>query len=262
MKIAVLFDGAGLARLGLERAGHECVGFELDPAKHHLGQYVGSGNTVLADATTVDLSRFEAVWASPPCQWLSSARTQGDPISSYAVNYLDWSLNLMKEWSNLKALWVENIVSQKGENNNWGTQYNAAQFLNTPVQNRNRTIGGSYIQPVLFRPYKRAYEGLCPAITATEYKGCATDHRRASRFYGRKLTLEEAAYHQGFQIPLQWYQQPEWFERKGKNDKKGRKTRVAWLENLYEAVGNGVPVYMAEAFGRAYSTADTEALAS
>ena len=27
MRIAVLFDGAGLARLGLEQAGHTCVGF-------------------------------------------------------------------------------------------------------------------------------------------------------------------------------------------------------------------------------------------
>ena len=44
LMILVLFDGAGLARLGLERAGHTCVGVELDPCKHWLGQYVGSGN--------------------------------------------------------------------------------------------------------------------------------------------------------------------------------------------------------------------------
>lgn len=59
MKIAVLFDGAGLARLGLELAGHECIGFELDPWKHHLGSMVGSGRCELADATEVDLSGFD-----------------------------------------------------------------------------------------------------------------------------------------------------------------------------------------------------------
>ena len=55
MKIAVLFDGAGLARLGLEQAGHDCIGFELDPWKHYLSTWVGSGNCVLADARKVDL---------------------------------------------------------------------------------------------------------------------------------------------------------------------------------------------------------------
>jgi site-specific DNA-cytosine methylase len=35
MKIAVLFDGAGLARKGLEDSGHECTGFEIDPVSHY-----------------------------------------------------------------------------------------------------------------------------------------------------------------------------------------------------------------------------------
>ncbi len=38
MNIAVLFDGAGLARLGLEQAGHTCTGIELDPLKHMLSK--------------------------------------------------------------------------------------------------------------------------------------------------------------------------------------------------------------------------------
>lgn len=49
MKIAVLFDGAGLARLGLEQAGHECIGVELDPVAHYLGQFVGSGECCHGD---------------------------------------------------------------------------------------------------------------------------------------------------------------------------------------------------------------------
>ena len=92
MKIAVLFDGAGLARLGLEQAGHECTGVELDPAKHYLSQFVGSGNCILADATTFDVSGFDAVWASPPCQQRSSARTQGAPTSQFSGDFVDYSL--------------------------------------------------------------------------------------------------------------------------------------------------------------------------
>jgi site-specific DNA-cytosine methylase len=234
LRIAVLFDGAGLARLGLEQAGHECVGFELDPMKHMLSRHVGSGNCVLADATQVDLSGFDAVWASPPCQVHSIARTQGAPKSPYSQDYLEWSLSIDKP-----ILWVENVV-RPGQKP-WGKLYNAAQFLPEPIQNRNRMIGGRYKKPKVFRRYKRSFPGICPAITATEYKGCATDKRRASRFYGRKLTIEEAAFHQGFEIPEAWYEVPEGF------------TKAQWYRNIYEAIGNGVPVYMAKAFGEAYS---------
>lgn len=94
MNIAVLFDGAGLARLGLERAGHTCTGVELDPLKHHFSQFVGSGNCVLADAITFNVSGFDAVWASPPCQQRSSARTQGAPISEFSGDFVDYSLSL------------------------------------------------------------------------------------------------------------------------------------------------------------------------
>lgn len=237
MKIAVLFDGAGLARLGLEQAGHECVGYELDPAKHYLSLMVGSGNCVLADATKVDLSGYDGVWASPPCQERSWARTQGNPISKYATDYVDWCLRLTHT-----VLWVENVMSR---DNTWGLKYNAAQFLQDPIQNRCRIIGGRYEQPKVYREYKRFYKNLqiCPAITATEYKGCATDKRRASRYYGRRLSLEECAYHQGFTIPSGWYNVPDWW----------KESKTKWLYNLYESLGNGVPTFMSRAFGSVYS---------
>ena len=75
-RAAVLFDGAGFARLGLEQAGWECVGFELNPMAHWLSQFVGNGNVVMQDVRTVDLSGFDAVWASPPCQKRSVARSR------------------------------------------------------------------------------------------------------------------------------------------------------------------------------------------
>jgi site-specific DNA-cytosine methylase len=234
MKIAVLFDGAGLARLGLERAGHDCVGFELDPNKHELSKTVGSGNSILADVRDVDLSSFDAVWASPPCQSRSTARTQGAPTSDFADDLLQWSLDLPHD-----ILWVENVTVQH-KDNDWGTVWNAAQFLPTPIQNRNRVIGGTYELPHVYHEYKRRFEGVCPTITASEYKGCATDKRRASRFYGRRLTIEECAFHQGFGIPNAWYNVPDGW------------TKAQWYRNIYEAIGNGVPPYMSYAFGKVY----------
>lgn len=221
----------------MERAGHDCVGFELDPLKHELGKNVGSGNVILADAIEVDTSSFDAVWASPPCQRHSSARTQGEPVSDYSTDYLEWSLSIDKE-----ILWVENVIPQ-GKLPTWGKPYNAAQFSQNPLQNRNRMIGGNFKEPNTYREYKKYYSDMdiCPTITATEYKGCASDKRRASRFYGRRLTIEECAYHQGFIIPSEWYDIPEGF------------TKAQWYKNIYEAIGNGVPVYMAEEFGKVYT---------
>lgn len=236
MKIAVLFDGVGGARLGLERAGHEAVGFELDPWKHHLGQFIGSGNVELADVRDVDLSGFDAVWASPPCQIRSSARTQGDPVSEYSVDLLQWSLDI-----ETPVLWVENITVQGRHGNEWGKVWNAAQFLEEPIQNRNRVIGGRYEDPEVFHPYKRSFPNVCPSILASEYKGSRNDQRRASRFYGRRLTVEECAYHQGIEIPSEWYDVPDGF------------TPAGWRRQLYEGIGNAVPVYMAEAFGKVYA---------
>ncbi len=233
MRIAVLFDGAGLARLGLEQAGHECIGVELDPIKHYLSSFVGKGICHLGDACSFDLSGFDAVWASPPCQQRSQARTQGLPKSSFCNDLVDWALRI-----STPVLWVENVIA---DGKNFGPIYNAAQFIDPPIQVRNRIIGGRHILPKVIRRYSRAIKGVCPCITATEYRGCASDKRRASRFYGRKLTLSECAYHQGFEIPQQWATPPTWFEG----------TAIQWGYQQYEAIGNGVPVYMAKAFGDA-----------
>lgn len=247
MKIAVLFDGAGLARLGLEQAGHECVGVELDPWKHHLSKLTGSGNSILGDATEFDLSGFDACWASPPCSKRSSAIKDltgkgGLRDPKYQQDYLEWCLASIST----PVLWVENVTVQGSVGNDWGTTYNAAQFVDPPIQNRNRVIGGRYAPPAVFAPYRRAFPGVCPCVSATEYKGCASDKLRASRFYGRKLTIFEAAYHMGLEIPAMWHDIPP-------NFMPGYRHRgVHWERNIYEAIGNGVPVYMAKAFGEAY----------
>ena len=116
-RAAVLFDGAGFARLGLEQAGWECVGFELNPMAHWLSQFVGNGNVVMQDVRTVDLSGFDAVWASPPCQKRSVARA-GSGYSAegkYKDDLLDWSLSIPQRFPNIKYLWVENVADRDWE---------------------------------------------------------------------------------------------------------------------------------------------------
>lgn len=252
----VLFDGAGLAAHGLRKAGWETHGVELNPVAHHLARLLldweGDTSSTVTQGDVLELSReyissFDAVWASPPCQVHSAARTQGAATGPFAQDLLSWSLGLSDL---VPVLWVENVAAQSPPRNAWGTTYNAAQF-GTP-QNRNRVIGGKHPAPETQSEYRRWVEGLCPCITATEYKGCATDTRRASRFYGRRLTLEECAHHMDLPAGVVdvWRAHPVsadvWEAAHGTT-----LTPARWRNAIYRAIGNGVPINMAKAFGLA-----------
>jgi DNA (cytosine-5)-methyltransferase 1 len=65
-----LFCGAGGAAMGYHRAGFDVVGIDNRPQRHYPFRFI------LGDALNppVDLSRFDAIHASPPCQAFTKAR--------------------------------------------------------------------------------------------------------------------------------------------------------------------------------------------
>ena len=182
-KCAVLFDGGGYARVGLEAAGWDCTGYELNPIAHWFGGHHGKAGSKsqLADATSVDLSPFDAVWASPPCQTRSNANPSGISSGQYSKDFVDFSLDLWDKYENLKILWVENVATTKKDQRRFGTPSNASQYSENPTQNRIREMGGKYPKPETYSEFSRRYinfPNICPTIVATEFKAGKTATRR------------------------------------------------------------------------------------
>jgi len=81
IRIADLYSGSGGAAFGLHLAAesldvpHKIVGFDIEPMPRypafHDAEYAQHFEFHQADALEVDLSGFDAVWASPPCQGYS-----------------------------------------------------------------------------------------------------------------------------------------------------------------------------------------------
>ena len=260
LNILVLFAGAGLSTRGLLNAGHSCTDIEIDPYKQYLSTILNpEADHILSDVQDLDpefIASFDAIWASPPCQKRSllntteSSKTLQPEMAQHLDDLLAWSLALEND-----ILWVENVIEHGGDNS-WGQYYNAAQFLEIPVQVRQRIIGGRHRLPSTHRGYKPSYKydgwHVSPAVTASLWK--RTNALRTyvetflkstcEDFHGYVPTIDQVAWLQGInRVPVDWYDPPsDW-----------QSTYLQWERVMYEGIGNGVPVYMAQAFGEAYS---------
>lgn len=102
MKALDLFCGAGGASMGLHQAGFEVTGVDINPQPKYPFKFIQ------ADALTFDLSGFDFIWASPPCQAFTRAQRLQGKEHPDLIPYIRF--NLAFNWIRNKVPYViENV---------------------------------------------------------------------------------------------------------------------------------------------------------
>lgn len=96
--MALLLDmycGAGGASVGYARAGFEVVGIDIEDQPDYPFEFIQAD---LRDLPPTDLTEFDLVHASPPCQKFTAYRRRGDGVGDDAVDLIHltrWTLQLL-----------------------------------------------------------------------------------------------------------------------------------------------------------------------
>lgn len=99
-RCADLFCGAGGAGMGLYQAGFEVEGWDINPQKHYPFKFH------LGNALDADLSGFDFVWASPPCQAHSALKTM--PNAKKHLDLIPETRSKLEAWG---GPWIiENVM--------------------------------------------------------------------------------------------------------------------------------------------------------
>jgi DNA (cytosine-5)-methyltransferase 1 len=103
-----LFCGAGGASMGLHEAGYNVIGVDIVPQPNYPFPFR------LGDALDADLSGFDFVWASPPCQ--NSSRMSGcrPGLSEQYAQLIPATRAKLKAWGGPYI--IENVVGAPLEN--------------------------------------------------------------------------------------------------------------------------------------------------
>ena len=109
MRALDLFCGAGGASMGLNRAGFEVVGVDIKPQPRYPFAFIQGDAT----APPVDLTCFDFIWASPPCQAFTMAQNAAKNAHAHP-NHIPATRAILKASGRPYA--IENVVGAPLEN--------------------------------------------------------------------------------------------------------------------------------------------------
>lgn len=102
MKALDLYCGAGGASMGLYRAGFDVTGIDINPQPHYPFKFIQG------DALEADLSGYDLVWASPPCQRSSRMSNCRKGLASTYPQLIPQTRQKLLDWG---GPWIiENVV--------------------------------------------------------------------------------------------------------------------------------------------------------
>jgi DNA (cytosine-5)-methyltransferase 1 len=108
MKVLDLFCCEGGASMGLHRAGFDVTGVDIMPRPNYPFRFIQ------ADALTFDLSGFDFIWASPPCQFNLKGLNAANTARGRTVEHTDLIEPIRKRLDETgKPYIIENVEGAK-----------------------------------------------------------------------------------------------------------------------------------------------------